>query len=512
MQWGRDEDVRPHFSSPGEGMPKTASLPIFLERRAGRSLQHQIYSSIRQCILDGRAGIDCRLPSTRALAAELGVSRTTTLLALEQLRAEGYVVARRGSGMFIARELPERRPPQAMPLENLVTRPPFSRRGYLLSRMQPPDRRPPATAARAFRLGTPALDLFPDRLWARLTRECLRSLGASQRDYSQLAGLRSLRTAIAEQVQSRGTRCDADQIQVVGGAQRGLDLIFHMLLDPGDEVWMEDPGYTGARGALTSAGATVVPVPVDGDGMRVDGNPRRAARLAYVTPSCQFPLGVAMSLDRRQQLLQWARGSHAWIVEDDYDCDIRYESQSLPCLHSLDPDGRVIYVGTFSKTLFPALRLGYLIVPSDLQQGVIIARLATDLHPPVLEQMVLAQFISRGHFERHVRRMQAAYAERLDALRCAIEKSGAPLRLRPVHAGMHAVADVEGVRAELVHAEASARGIESMPLSAYYSEINGQARANALLLGFGAVSPAAIRAGVLHLARAIDAVRAAAAR
>ncbi len=503
------------FSVPGERMPRTASLPIFLERHAGRSLQHQIYSSIRQCILDGRVRSDCRLPSTRALAAELGVSRTTTFLALEQLRAEGYVVARRGSGMFIARELPERKPPPVTRLESPVTRPPFSRRGYLLSRMQPPDRRSPATVARAFRLGTPALDLFPHRLWQRLTRECLRSLGAAQRDYSQLAGLRPLRDAIAELAQSRGTRCGADQIQVVTGAQRGLDLIFHMLLDPGDEAWMEDPGYTGARGALISSGATVVPVPVDGDGMQVDAAATRAARLAYVTPSCQFPLGTAMSLERRQQLLRWARGSHAWIVEDDYDCDMRYESQPLPCLHSLDPDGRVIYLGTFSKTLFPALRLGFLIVPSDLQQGMITARLATDLHPPVLEQMVLAAFISRGHYARHVRRMQAAYAERLDALRRAIEKSGAPLRLRPVRAGMHAVVEVEGVSAELVHAEASARGIESMPLSAYYfgSKVDGPGvPINALLLGFGAVPPAAIRAGVNRLARIIDTVRKAAAR
>ncbi len=499
-------------------MSRTASLPIFLERRSGRPLQLQIYSAIRQSIVEGRVASDCRLPSTRALAAELGVSRTTTLLALEQLRAEGYVVARRGSGMFIARELPEHRAPRVTPLENPVTRPPFSRRGYLLSRMQPPDRRAPATAARAFRLGTPALDLFPHRLWAKLTRECLRGLGAAHRDYSPLAGLRPLREAIADQVQSRGTRCDADQVQVVTGAQRGLDLMFHMLLDPGDEVWMEDPGYTGARGALLSAGATVVPVPVDREGMLVDAAVQRTARLAYVTPSCQFPLGVAMSLERRQQLLRWARGSHAWIIEDDYDCDMRYESEPLPCLHSLDPDGRVIYLGTFSKTLFPALRLGFLIVPGDLQQGLITARLATDLHPPVLEQMVLAAFIRRGHYARHLRRMQAAYAERLDALRRAIAKSGAPLRLRRVRAGMHAVVDIEGVSAERVHTEAAARGIESMPLSAFYLGTgvhggasmnggNGASEANALLLGFGAVPPAAIRAGIQRLAKVIEEVR-----
>ena len=489
-------------------MPRTASLPIFLDASGSRTLQDQIYRGIRQCILDGRVGADRRLPSTRALAADLGVSRTTALLALEQLRAEGYVIARRGSGMFIAPALPEHLPPAVAPVGIQVTRPPFSWRGYTLSRMRPPDRRLKPAMACAFRLGTPALDLFPQRLWSQITREFLRAMTPAQLDYSQLAGLRQLREAIAEQVQSRGTRCDADQVQVVTGAQRGLDLISHMLLDPGDEAWMEDPGYTGARGALTAASATVLSIPVDAEGMMVVGNPELTnVRLAYVTPSCQFPLGIAMSLERRHQLLAWARRSRAWIVEDDYDCDIHHASPPLPCLHALDPDGRVIYVGTFSKSLFPALRLGFLIVPRDLQQGFITARLATDLHPPVLEQMVLAEFIARGHYARHLRRMQAAYAERLDALRRAIDRSGAPLRLRPVQSGMHAVVDVDGVSAERVHAEAASRGVETMPLSAYY--FGAGSRPNALFLGFGSVAPAAIRAGVTKLARVIDTVKSA---
>jgi GntR family transcriptional regulator/MocR family aminotransferase len=486
-------------------MRRTASLPIFLEGRGTRTLQDQIYRCIRQSILDGLVGADQQLPSTRALATDLGVSRTTALLALEQLRAEGYVIARRGSGMFIAPQLPERRPRAVAPLESLVSRPPFSTRGAHLARMRAPDRRNSLAGPCAFRLGTPALDLFPFRLWSQITRESLRAMKPSQLDYSQLAGLRHLREAIAEQVQLRGTRCVADQVQVVMGAQRGLDLIAHMLLDPDDSAWMEDPGYTGARGALASAGANVVSVPVDGEGMIIDASLGGDARLAYVTPSCQFPLGLPMSLERRHQLLEWARRSHAWIVEDDYDCDIHYRSQPLPCLHSLDPDGRVIYVGTFSKALFPALRLGFLIVPRDLQSGFNTARLATDLHPPVLDQMVLAAFISRGHYARHVRRMQAAYAERLDSLQRAIERSGVPLRLRPVQSGMHAVVDVMGVNAERLHVEAAALGVESMPLSAYY--FGASHRPNALLLGFGSVPPAAIRTGVTKLARAIESVK-----
>jgi GntR family transcriptional regulator/MocR family aminotransferase len=489
-------------------MPRTASLPLFLESGGG-TLQQQIYRGIRRCIVDGLVDANYRLPSTRVLAAELGVSRTTALLALEQLSAEGYVVARRGSGVYIAPRLPDRRAPGTRKPETgiaptRISRPPFSRRGTLLAAALPPDRRKPSTPARAFRLGTPALDLFPHRIWAQLTRDALRGHAGARLDYSPLAGLPELRAAIAELVQSRGTRCEPEQIHVVAGAQRGLDLLAHMLLDPGDDAWIEDPGYPGARAALVAAGARLVPMPVDAEGMCVEGA-SLAARLAYVTPSCQFPLGVAMSLERRKQLLQWARRSRAWIVEDDYDCDIRYEARPLPCLHSLDPDGRVIYLGTFSKTLFPALRLGFLVVPRELAAGFVTARLSSDLHPPILEQRVLAAFIAQGHFERHLRRMQSSYAERLDALRRAIERSGLPLALRDVHAGMHAVLDVEGVDAERVHAEAMALDVESMPLAAYY--LRGGRRPNALLVGFGAVPPAAIVQGVAKLGRAIAAAR-----
>jgi GntR family transcriptional regulator / MocR family aminotransferase len=483
-------------------MRRTASLPIFMEARGERTLQEHIYRCIRQSILDGLVDRGRRLPSTRMLASSLGVSRTTALLALEQLRAEGYLVARRGSGTFLAPRLPDDLPARVVSLPQPVTRPPFSRRGAQMTRVGAPDRRPTTTAPRAFRLGTPALDLFPNRLWSQLTRRCLRAVKPAQRDYAQLAGWRPLREAIAEMLLARGTRCDAGQVQVVAGAQLGLDQIFHLLLDPGDAAWLEEPGYTGARGALIAAGANLVPTPVDGQGMVVDI--ARAARLAYVTPSCQFPLGLAMSLERRLELLEWARRSQAWIVEDDYDCDIRHQSQPLPCLHSLDPDGRVIHLGTFSKSLFPALRLGFLVVPRDLAAGFVTARLATDFHPPLLEQMVLAEFIGGGHYQRHVRRMQAAYAERLDALRVAIQRCGAPLRLRPVHAGLHAVVDIECVSAQRVHAEAAAQGIESMPLSAYYL---GPSRDNALLLGFGAVTPAAIRSAVTRLARVIERIQ-----
>ena len=488
---------------------KTTTLPIRIEGDGGQTLQEQIYGSIRRCILEGLIAADQRLPSTRALAAELGVSRTTVLLAVESLHAEGYLVSRRGAGTFVAEELPDDRPrpePRAVVERAPGARHPLlSARGQALAAIRGPDRRgtgPP----RPFRLGTPALDLFPVEVWSRLARQCLGAATRSRLDYAPLAGLAALREAIAEQVRSRGTRCEPEQVIVTAGAQRALDLVFHVLLDPGQPVAIEEPGYPGAQSALLAAGARMVPVPVDHDGMQVEHLAAHPGlHMAYITPSHQFPLGVPLGLERRRRLLEWARASRAWVVEDDYDCDFRYRAQPLPCLHALDPDGRVIYVGTFSKTLFPGLRLGFLIVPHDLVEGFVHARLASDVHPPALEQAVLAEFMTRGHYQRHLRRMQAAYAERLDALRQAIEVSGAPLRLRPVHSGLHAVADLEGVAADAVFAEASARRIEVMPTSHYY--LGPGPAENALLLGFGSVPADSIRADLPQLAAAMEAAR-----
>ena len=486
-------------------MSKTATLPIRIEADCGQTLQEQLYVGIRWSIVAGRLGADGRLPSTRALAADLGISRTTVLLAFEQLQAEGYIVPRRGSGNFVAPELPDRVPPTEAAGAALTRQHPLlSERGRALAQARTPDRRH-AGSPRAFRIGTPALDAFPSALWTQIARQCLRSASSARLDYARLAGLSELREAIAEQMGSRGTSCDPAQVFIVAGAQRGLDLVFHLLLDQGDAAWIEDPGYPGAYAALLSAGARAVCMPVDREGMCIDPRDRGQAdiRLAYVTPSHQFPLGVPMSLARRRSLLAWASASRAWIVEDDYDCVFRYRAQPLPCLHALAPDGHVIYVGTFSKTLFPALRMGFLVVPTDLVDGFARARLASDVHPPVLEQSILAAFMLRGHYQRHLRRMQAVYAERLDALQSAVDRSGIALRLRPVHSGLHAVADLEAGDAEQVARHAAARNLEAMPLAAYHYA-RGK-RPNALVLGFGAVRPIAIRAGVTQLAAAIDA-------
>ena len=481
---------------------------IRLDPRANGTLQTQIYAAIRRAILDGELAPGTRLLSSRAIALDLGVSRTTTLLAFEQLTAEGYLTARRGSGTYVAHELPDDLPrARPTPVAPRLEHPPVSRRGVALRAIPPAARRCQNGAPRAFRIGVPGLDLFPIRLWTQLVNRRLRSITLSQLDYSDLAGFHPLRQAIADHVRiSRGTRCEASQVVIVAGAQRGLELSCQVLLDPGDEAWMEDPGYPGTRSALANAGVRVLTAPVDDQGLKVDVIARHGgpARVAFVTPSHQFPSGVAMTLPRRLALLRWATAARAWVIEDDYDSEFRFGTRPVPCLHGLDTDGRVIYIGSFSKTLFPGLRLGFVILPQDLLETVIAARRASDLHPPIVDQAVLADFIAEGHMDRHLRRMRAAYRERLEALGDAAERyCGGVLALRPVRTGMHAIADLQGVRAERVFEEASARGVEVMPLSAYY--LRPVSSTNALMLGFACVHPDGLVTGMQRLAAAIEA-------
>jgi GntR family transcriptional regulator/MocR family aminotransferase len=488
--------------------PPARSLLIRIDPRARAGLQQQVYAGIRRAILEGVAPPGTRLPSSRALATDLGISRTTAVLALEQLVAEGYVTVRRALGSFVVSELPDAMPePRAAPPPLSPKHPPVSTRGALLGAATPAVRL--AGPPRPFRIGVPALDLFPVRIWSQIAGRLLRRVTAAQLDYGEAAGVLALREAIADHVSaSRGTRCDADQVFVVAGAQRGIEIVCDLLLDPGDRAWLEHPAYPGARKALLSAGACIVPVRVDGEGLDVDAGARLAgdARLAYVTPSHQFPLGVPMSLARRLALLKWASAARAWVVEDDYDSEFRHGARPIPCLHGLDADGRVIYVGSFSKTLFPALRLGFVIVPPDLRDTLYAARRAADVHPPTLDQAALAEFIADGHFDRHLRRMRCAYTERLEAVVDAVERCcGGALRLRGVSTGLHVAADLEGVEDVRVFREAIDRGVEVMPLSAY--SIDEADRPNGLLLGFGGVRPEAARDAMERVAAAIEASR-----
>ena len=483
------------------------TLPIYLDRERG-PLHEQIFDDIRRAIVTGALRPNTRITSSRALAADLVVSRNTAQLALDKLQAEGYLVTRRGSGTFVADVLPDATvdaPAPAPPPDR--ARPLLSRRGAALASGRRIVRRRIPGPARAFRLGVPALEAFPIATWARLASRRLAAITASDLDYGGGAGLRRLREAIAEHVRTaRGVRCDARQVYIVNSAQRGLELACRLLLEAGDAAAVEDPGYPGAWSALASAGARVVPVPVDQAGLDVGAlAARRGVRLVYVTPSHQFPLGVRMSLARRRALIAWAAANAGWIVEDDYDSEFRFDTHPLPCLQGLDVEGRVIYIGTFSKSVFPALRIGFVIAPPDLRDQLVAVRLAQgDAEPPFLDQAILADFLAEGHFARHVRRMHTLYAERLGALEDSARRwCGGGLVLRSTRTGLHAVGELAGIDADRVCDEAALRGVEIAAISDY--TLRSATHTRAIALGFGGVAPASLDRGMQELASAIEA-------
>jgi GntR family transcriptional regulator/MocR family aminotransferase len=580
----------------------TALLPV--DPAAPEPLYHQLYVRLRAAILAHRFRPGQRLPSTRLLAADLGVSRNTVLYAFEQLTAEGYLEGAVGSGTYVAHQLPEmpplgapmpltasaplaatnaptpggwavpvaagspaasaavgeappqlsaceappqlsacetppqlsacETPPQlsacgAPPWLSACGAPPWlSARGAQISALRL--RSAPAGEPRPFRAGVPALERFPYDVWMRLLNRHWRGQPSQLLPYSDAGGYRPLRAAIAAYLRTaRGVRCEPEQVVVVSGAQQAVDLAARLLLDPGDLAWVEDPIYAGARVALAAAGARLVPVPVDEEGLSVAAGIARApgARLAYITPSHQFPLGVTMSLTRRLDLLAWARRAGAWILEDDYDSEYRYASRPIAALQGLeapsapaasppaasppaasppaaaDDGGRVIYFGTFSRVLFPALRLGYLVVPPRLVDSFVAAKAAVDRQSPVAEQAVVAELIEEGHFGRHVRRMRTLYRERLEVLLAAVQQDLAGLLDMPrPEAGMSAVGWLPaGADDRAAAAAALAAGVEVTPLSSFYQ---GPCRRGGLVLGYAGYSPESLRNGVAALAAALS--------
>ena len=506
-------------SAPAPGRIAATPIPgVALDATSAEPLHRQLYAALREGILAARLRPGTRLPSTRLLAESLELSRTTVSLAYDQLRAEGYLRGRERSGTFVAELLPEealaarRRPRSARPsasgglpgrwAASADSSGAPSARGRLIdsllvSSTSTPGGSPPI----AFRLGTPALDRFPLALWGRILARRWKGLTASQLSYSDPAGHAPLREAIATYArQARGAACEASQVIVVSGAQQAFDLVARVLLDPGDTAAVEDPGYRGARAALAAAGADLAMIPVDREGMDIDrlraASPR--PRMACVTPSHQFPLGVTMSARRRLALLDWARGAGAWVVEDDFDSEYRFRGRPLPSLHGMDAAGRVLYVGTFSKTLFPALRHGNLIVPPALVDVFARARAVVDRHPPALEQAVLAEFIADGHFARHVRRMRALYAERQEVLLSLVARElGEVLDGERMEAGMHLVAwlrnggDDRRLAAAAVDAGVATVGLGTLAADAPVRP--------GLLLGFAAYNEATMRRGVARL-------------
>ncbi len=476
----------------GVSLPRLAGAePPGLSRRAA------IYRRVRGAILDGNLAPGARLPSTRALAAELAVSRTTAEEAFEQLVAEGFLVRRVGDGTYVSSALPARPTTPRGPAPGVA----LSRRGALVAGTPTHEDK---VRVRAFRGGQPDVLAFPLRTWRRLLSQRLGRRGARLLDYGEAQGFRPLREAIAAHVAtSRGVRCAADQVIVLSSSQQALDLTARLLLDPGDEVWLEDPCYPGALGAMRTAGATVVPVPVDDAGLDVDAGRGAAprARLAVVTPSHQYPLGVVLSLERRLALLDWAAAAGAVVLEDDYDSEFRYGGRPIAAIQGLDRAGRVVYVGTFSKALYPSLRLAYAIVPEALVDAYVRARRLVDGHPPVLLQAVVADFMEGGHFVAHLRAMCARYGERRAALVEAVRAElGGAARLGPAGAGLHATLHLDRARDVAVHRRALERGVDAPPLSALAL---GSGSWNGLILGDAALAPSAIRAGVRVLAASL---------
>jgi GntR family transcriptional regulator/MocR family aminotransferase len=483
-------------------MPRTAGTDA-MKRRV--PAYKALYEQLRTSILSGQLAAGSRLPPSRVLAAQNGLSRNTVLAAFEQLEAEGYIKGRRGSGTYIAHVLPEQlleaaglTPPS--PSHSVTTTATLSARGERLARA----RRVPLPSVlghqprgTAFLIGLPALDAFPFKTWNKLYSSRFNRSAPLLMRYDHAAGYRPLREAIASYISTaRGIHCTADHVIVMTGSQQALEFCARILLDPGDAAWLEDPGYLGTRAALVSASARIVPVPVDQFGLDVAAGSELepAARLAVVTPSHQFPLGYTMSLERRLALIEWAGRNKSWIVEDDYDAEFRYVGKAQAPLKAIDRYQRVIYVATFSKALFPSLRLGYIIAPPDLVDGFVAAHLSADMHAHLIDQAVVADFMEQGHFAHHLRRMRVVHRERQHLLIREAERISDMIELTPSEGGLHLVGWLADNRDDRAIAKSALRhGVHVWPLSIHHY---GSGSAAALLLGYAGTTKADMRDGV----------------
>ncbi len=466
-----------------------------LESLGGEGPLHaQVYASIRSAILAGGLVAGTRLPSTRSLAASIGVSRNTAEEAFARLAEEGFLERRVGDGTYVARTLqlshPRRR--AGASLHDL------SDRGRAVARERACDE---PRSLMPFNAGNADVRAFPFDVWHRiLTRRSRRSSFALL-GYGDPAGYEPLRESVAAYVNaSRGVRCTPEQVVILNSSQQAIDLAARLLLDRGDRVWFEEPGYPGARAAFRGAGAELVPIEVDGEGMRVDDALAKApdARLAYVTPSNQYPTGVTLSLERRLALLRWARERDAFIFEDDYNSEFRYDGRPIAAIQGLVPDSRVIYTGTFTKTMFPSIRVAYAVLPPALAEPFARARAQVDGHTSVLTQAALADFIGEGHFGAHLRRMRNVYRARRDALIESLQRTvGERATYSAPEGGFHLVLRL-GRRDRDVADRGARAGLALVPLSRTYL---APSPPSGLLLGYTALTPEEIRAGGRTLGR-----------
>jgi len=477
-------------------------------REAEGPLYRRVYHALKGMIRAGRLGPAARVPSTRALAKDLGVSRNTVTLAYEQLAAEGYLVSRHRGATSVVGAAPPRlvpAPAGAARPERPVAISAYARRLTKELRLAPPGARAPRPALRYdFRYGTPAVDEFPREIWRRLLAARARRAAPDAFGYGEPAGHRPLREALAEYLgRARGVSCDPDRILIVNGTQQALDLVARVLLDPGDGAVVEEPHYAGATIPFEAVGARLLRVPVDANGLDPARLPAASARprLAYVTPCHQFPTGVIMPLERRLALLQWASRVGAWVVEDDYVSEFRYEGHPLEALQSLDRDERAIYLGTFSKTLFPALRVGYLVLPRPLVGPFRAAKWAADRLSAPLFQEALTDFITSGQFERYLRRAGARNAARRRALIRALRQHfGERVEIAGENTGVHLVVWLNDVRPRDLDGaitRAARAGVGIYSVGPAYAEPPARP---GLLFGYAALTEAEIRAGIRRLA------------
>jgi GntR family transcriptional regulator/MocR family aminotransferase len=477
------------------------------EPQANAILWRWLYEEVRGAILDRRLRRGARVPATRTLAQRYGVSRGTVVAAFEQLVAEGYLSSRVGDGTYVSLRLPEDfTTPRRL---NLTTA--CARRSLRLSRlglrlMPPPQAE--TTPPRPFR-PEPAIDAFPSELWTRIAARRLRRATRTLLADADPRGYRPLREAVADYLGSaRGVRCSPDQVIIVSGIQHGLDLAMRIFVDPGEPVCLEDPCHPIVSAMFRTLQAKLVPVPVDEQGFDVNFGMHHCPRprMVYITPAHQFPMGPMMPLNRRLALLKWARRSGSWIFEDDYDSEYRYTGRPVAALQGLDANQCVIFSGSFSKVLLPTLRLGYLVVPLNLVDKFAAARFLTDRHSSVLDQAVMCDFLTEGHFARHIRQMREVHGARLDALVRAIKaKLSGLIDLPSASAGISTVAWLGcGLRAQTVAKVAASNGLEVVPLSRF---VLSAPRPEGLVLGFAPYDPRQIAEGVDRLACVVEECR-----
>ncbi len=490
---------------------KSPLQSIMIDRSGEKSLQEQVFDQVREAILTGQLPPATRLPATRILALDLQLSRNTILGAFERLHAEGYIEGLAGSGTRVSKILPEElllaRKNSPAPARSKVTAGKLSRLSLACLASTHQNRHRPGPK-RAFRPDLPDLSQFPFKLWGQMITRSWRNPPTEALLTGEMEGYFPLRQSISDYLGAvRGLHCSPEQVLITSGAQQALDLIARVIIDPGDGVWLEDPGYPGLRSTLQAAGAKIHDIPVDEGGLCVEQGLRLAPNsvLAAITPSHQYPLGITMSLTRRLEILDWAQKANAWILEDDYDSEFRYAGKPHLALQGLDQSQRVIYVGTFSKVLFPSLRLGYVVVPQPLLASFLAVRTSLDDYPALALQPALHHFIIEGHFASHIRKLRKLYAKRqqmlIDAL---LQHTKGQLIAARAQAGMHLVVRLApscGLGDQQISDRAEKAGLVAPALSRYYQ---GKSSPQGLVLGYAGLSEQEIDRDVRRLAQLLE--------